>query len=238
MQARNYNPRASDLNPRWHVIDAEGKTLGRLSTEIAMKLMGKDKPTFVKHMNTGDYVVVVNAEKVRVTGKKLAQKMYYLHSGYHGGLREETLATVLANNPRRVIHDAVRGMLPKNTLAIHMLTRLKLVVGGSTQRYQSQISGSAKAVEKAAKQAAEAKVAEAAAATAVATTVAAPEPAKTATKSRGKAEEPAITLAKPRAAKAAEMKKTEHKPKAETKSAATEAKAEKPKAGRSKKKES
>ena len=154
---------------------------------------------------------------------------------------------MLAHNPRRVIHDAVRGMLPKNTLAIHMLTRLKLVVGGSTQRYQSQITGSAKAVEKAAKQAAEGALQQApstssgqgqgerAEAATAATAVVAAEPAKAAVKSRpstgsgragkgGRTEAPEIKLAKTRGAKAAEMKATERKPKAEHKAAATRSK--------------
>jgi ribosomal protein L13 len=210
--------------------------------------MGKDRPAFVRHMNSGEYVVVVNAEKVHVTGKKLVQKMYYLHSGYHGGLREETMETVLAHNPTRIIHDAVRGMLPKNTLAIHMLTRLKLVVGGSADRYKSQITGSAKAVEKAVKQAAEAKAAEAAAPKPAPAAVVA-EPAKAAAKAprpsagpgrakkAAEAAAPEIKLAKPRAAKAAEIKATEKKPKAEAKSAGADTKGDKPKAARAKKKE-
>lgn len=118
--------RASDLKPAWHVIDAEGKTLGRLSSEIAVILQGKHKPSYVPYLNTGDYVIVVNTAKIRVTGKKLDQKVYYHHSGYHGGLKEQTLSVLLSKAPSRAIKHSVKGMLPKNTLGRHMLSRLKL----------------------------------------------------------------------------------------------------------------
>ncbi len=126
-----FNPKAADLKPVWHVMDAEGKTLGRLASEIATLLQGKHKPTWVPHLNMGDYVVVVNAEKIRVTGKKLEQKVYYRHSGYHGGLKEQTLARLLQKTPTKAIQNAVKGMLPKNTLGRRMLGRLKLYTGGS-----------------------------------------------------------------------------------------------------------
>jgi large subunit ribosomal protein L13 len=127
----NHNrTRASDLNPVWHVKDAQGQTLGRLASEIAVLLQGKHRPIWVSHMNTGDYVVVINAEKVRTTGKKLQQKKYYRHSGYHGGLKERTLAQMLDKTPTRVIRQAVKGMLPKNTVGRRMLSRLKLYAGG------------------------------------------------------------------------------------------------------------
>jgi len=126
-----HRTRASDLSPVWHVIDAQGRTLGRLSTEIATLLQGKHKPTYVSYLNTGDFVVVVNAEKVRVTGKKLEQKVYYRHSGYHGGLKKQTLSELLAKTPTRVIKQAVKGMLPKNTVGRGMLSRLKLYAGES-----------------------------------------------------------------------------------------------------------
>lgn len=124
-----HQTRVGDLNPEWHVIDAEGKTLGRLSSEIAVLLQGKHKPEYVPYLNTGDFVVVVNAEKVRVTGKKLQQKMYYSHSGYPGGLRERTLEEVLDRTPTRVIEHAVKGMLPKNAMGRRMMSRLKLYAG-------------------------------------------------------------------------------------------------------------
>lgn len=127
----NHNrTRASDLNPVWHVKDAQGQTLGRLASEIAVLLQGKHRPIWVSHMNTGDYVVVINAEKVRTTGRKLQQKKYYRHSGYHGGLKERTLAQMLDKTPTRVIRQAVKGMLPKNTVGRRMLSRLKLYAGG------------------------------------------------------------------------------------------------------------
>ena len=125
-----HQTRAGDLKPEWHVLDADGKTLGRISSEIAVLLQGKHKPEYVPYLNTGDFVVVVNAEKVRVTGKKLQQKIYYRHSGYPGGLKERTLAEVLERTPTRVIEHAVKGMLPKNTIGRRMLSRLKLYAGG------------------------------------------------------------------------------------------------------------
>ena len=126
---KTHTTRAADLNPEWHVIDAKDKTLGRLSSEIATLLQGKHKPIYVPHLNTGDYVVVINAEKVRVTGRKLEQKMYYRHSGYHGGLKERTLSQVLEKSPTRVIQQSVKGMLPKSALGRRMLGRLKLYAG-------------------------------------------------------------------------------------------------------------
>ena len=128
---RPHRTRASDLEPEWHVLDAEGKTLGRLSTEVAVLLQGKHRPTYVPFLNTGDFVVVVNAEKIRVTGNKLAQKIYYRHSGYHGGLKEETLGDLLERAPTRALKRAVKGMLPKNTVGRRMLSRLKLYTGDS-----------------------------------------------------------------------------------------------------------
>ncbi len=127
------------MKPDWHVIDAEGRTLGRLCTEIAVLLQGKHKPIYVPYLNTGDFVIVVNAEKIHVTGNKLEQKVYYRHSGYHGGLKEETLAKVLAKTPTRVIKRAVKGMLPKNTLGRHMLSRLKVYAGGE-HPHQAQVN--------------------------------------------------------------------------------------------------
>jgi large subunit ribosomal protein L13 len=139
-----YRTRASDLQSTWHVIDAGGETLGRLSSGIAVLLMGKHKPIYVPHLNTGDYVVVINAEKVRVTGNKLKQKMYYRHSGYHGGLKEQTLETLLDKRPTRVIKHAVKGMLPKNSMGRRMLSRLKLYAGDS-HPHEAQVKGSPQA---------------------------------------------------------------------------------------------
>ena len=128
---RPHRVRASELQARWHVMDADGKTLGRFSSEIAVLLQGKHKPDYVPYLNSGDYVIVVNAEKVRVTGKKLEQKVYYRHSGYHGGLKARTLSEVLEKAPTNAIRQAVKGMLPKNTVGRRMLSRLKLYVGAS-----------------------------------------------------------------------------------------------------------
>lgn len=127
--SKPYETKASDLNPKWHVVDAEGQTLGRLATHIATILNGKHNPMYVPHLLTGDYVVVTNAEKIRVTGRKVQQKMYYRHSGYHGGLTERTLADMLEKHPDRVIRQAVKGMLPKNSLGRKMLKRMKVYVG-------------------------------------------------------------------------------------------------------------
>ena len=134
-------PNISELKPGWHVIDAEGKTLGRISSEIAILLQGKHKPGYVPYMNTGDYVVVVNAEKIHVTGKKIEQKKYYRHSGYHGGLTERTLQQMLDKHPDRVIKQAVKGMLPKNVPGRRMLGRLK-VYSGNEHPHQAQINSS------------------------------------------------------------------------------------------------
>ena len=141
-----YRTRASDLQSAWHVIDAAGETLGRLSSRIAVLLMGKHKPIYVPNLNTGDYVVVINAEKIHVTGNKLKQKMYYRHSGYHGGLKEQTLESLLSKTPTRAIRHAVKGMLPKNTIGRRMLSRLKLYAGG-THPHEAQVKGSPQAQE-------------------------------------------------------------------------------------------
>ena len=124
-----FETKSSDLNPKWHHFDAENQTLGRLSTMIAKILQGKHKPTYVPHLNTGDFVVVTNVEKIRATGQKLANKMYYQYSGYHGGLRTETLSDILEKNPEKVLRKSVKGMLPKNSLGRKMLSRLKLYAG-------------------------------------------------------------------------------------------------------------
>jgi len=113
----------------WYVVDADGQTLGRLATRIADALRGKRKPEYTPHVDTGDFVIVVNAEKIRVTGDKLHQKVYWRHSGYPGGIRSRTLEEMLARRPEEVIRKAVKGMLPRNRLARAQLTKLKVYAG-------------------------------------------------------------------------------------------------------------
>ena len=122
-------PGAAAIERKWFVVDAEGKTLGRLATEITRILRGKHKPIFTPYLDTGDYVIVVNAEKVKVTGKKLDQKIYYHHSGYVGGMKETTLKEMLAKKPERVMEHAVKGMLPKGPLGRQMYKKLFVYVG-------------------------------------------------------------------------------------------------------------
>ena len=124
-----YTAKPGEIQRDWYVVDAEGKTLGRLATEIADTLRGKGKPVYTPHVDTGDFVIVVNAEKIHVTGKKLDQKIYYHHSGYPGGLRERTLREQLDRRPEEVLRKAVRGMLPKNKLANAQITKLKIYAG-------------------------------------------------------------------------------------------------------------
>jgi large subunit ribosomal protein L13 len=126
---KTYTAKPREIEQAWRLVDADGQILGRLATEIADTLRGKTKPAYTPHVDTGDFVVVVNAEKVRVTGKKLDQKIYYRHSGYPGGLRERTLAEQLARRPEEVIRKAVKGMLPKNKLAAAQLRKLKVYAG-------------------------------------------------------------------------------------------------------------
>ena len=119
----------STVERKWYVVDAEGKTLGRLASEVANVLRGKNKPTYTPHIDTGDYVIVVNAEKIQVTGKKLDQKIYYRHSDYVGGMKETTLREMLNKKPERVIELAVKGMLPKGPLGRQMMTKLHVYAG-------------------------------------------------------------------------------------------------------------
>ena len=122
---------------KWYVVDAEGKTLGRMASEIAKVLRGKNKPIFTPHIDTGDYVIVVNADKVKVTGKKLDQKIYYHHSDYVGGMKETTLKEMLANKPERVVELAVKGMLPKGPLGRQMYKKL-FVYAGPEHKHEAQ----------------------------------------------------------------------------------------------------
>ncbi len=126
---KTYAVRASEIERRWWVVDARDQTLGRLATRIAVLLEGKHKPIYSPHLDTGDHVVVVNAEKVRVTGNKLRQKTYYRHSNYPGGLKAETLETVLGRKPELVIERAVKGMLPRNRIGRAMFRKLKVYRG-------------------------------------------------------------------------------------------------------------
>ena len=119
----------STVERKWYIVDAEGKTLGRLASEVANVLRGKNKPTYTPHIDTGDYVIVVNAEKIQVTGKKLDQKIYYHHSEYVGGMKEATLKEMMQKKPEFVITHAVKGMLPKGPLGRQMLKKLHVYAG-------------------------------------------------------------------------------------------------------------
>ena len=129
--------RAQDVQHRWYVVDADGKVLGRMASEIASVLRGKHKPTFTPHVDDGDFVVVVNAAKVTLTGRKLEQKVYYRHSGYPGGIKSITAGKLLERYPERVIESAVRGMLPKGPLGRRMARKLK-VYGGPEHPHAAQ----------------------------------------------------------------------------------------------------
>jgi large subunit ribosomal protein L13 len=126
---KTYVAKPTDRERNWLIVDAEGQTLGRLSTQIADTLRGKRKPTYTPHVDTGDFVIVVNAEKISVTGNKRAAKRYYRHSGYPGGLKSRTLAEMLDRRPEEVIRHAVKGMLPRNRLARKQITKLKIYAG-------------------------------------------------------------------------------------------------------------
>ena len=126
---KSYMARPLEVERKWYVVDAEGQTLGRLATEIATILRGKNKPQYTPHVDTGDFVVVVNAEKIAVTGKKLDDKIYYRHSGYPGGIKQRTLREQLDRRPTEVLRGAVKGMLPKNKLAARQLVKLKIYAG-------------------------------------------------------------------------------------------------------------
>jgi large subunit ribosomal protein L13 len=129
MNTKTWNAKPGEVQRRWYVVDAQGQTLGRLATRIADTLRGKGKPEYTPHVDTGDFVVVVNAEKIHVTGKKLDDKIYYRHSGYPGGLRERTLRQQLERRPTEVLRLAVKGMLPRNRLSRAQLTKLKIYAG-------------------------------------------------------------------------------------------------------------
>lgn len=126
---KTYQAKKGELDQRWYLVNAEGKVLGRLATELAKILRGKTKPTYTPHIDTGDFIVVVNAEKVALTGKKMKDKIYYRHTGYPGGIREISAEKLLAKKPTELIRKAVKGMIPKNSLGRQMLTKLKVYAG-------------------------------------------------------------------------------------------------------------
>jgi len=128
-QLKTYSTKTADIERQWHVIDASGKTLGKLATQVAGLLMGKHKPIFSPNLDTGDFVVVINADKVRVTGNKLKQKLYYRHSGYPGGLKSITFEKIMQTNPTQVIEHAVKGMLPHTRLGASMRKKLRVYAG-------------------------------------------------------------------------------------------------------------
>ena len=134
---KTYMANPDKIERKWYVVDAEGQTLGRMASEIAKVLRGKNKPEYTPHVDTGDYVVVVNAEKVKVSGKKLQQKIYYNHSDYVGGMKETTLAEMMAKKPEKVIELAVKGMLPKGPMGRDMIKKLH-VYAGPEHKQQAQ----------------------------------------------------------------------------------------------------
>lgn len=134
---KTYMASPSTIEREWYVVDAADQTLGRLAAQVASVLRGKNKPTYTPHIDTGDYVVIINAEKIKVTGKKLDQKIYYNHSGYVGGMKETTLREMLAKKPEEVVRKAIKGMLPKGPLGREMITKLH-VYAGPEHKQQAQ----------------------------------------------------------------------------------------------------
>jgi large subunit ribosomal protein L13 len=126
---KTYQAKREELSRQWYLMNAEGKVLGRLSTELAKILKGKNKPSYTPHVDTGDFVVVINAEKITLTGKKMKEKVYYHHTGYPGGIKETTAEKLLVKKPTEIIRMAVKGMLPKNSLGRQMLRKLKIYAG-------------------------------------------------------------------------------------------------------------
>jgi len=135
---KTFSAKPAEVKRDWYVVDAEGKTLGRLATEIAHRLRGKHKPEYTPHVDTGDYIVVINAEKVRVTGRKSTDKVYYHHTGYIGGIKSITFDKLLQKAPERIIEKAVKGMLPKNPLGRAMYRKLKVYAGSEHQHSAQQ----------------------------------------------------------------------------------------------------
>ncbi|OQY09839.1 MAG: 50S ribosomal protein L13 [Marinitoga sp. 4572_148] len=137
MTQKSYLAKNEEVERKWYVVDAAGMSLGRLAAQVAKVLQGKHKPTYTPHVDTGDYVIVINAEKIVLTGKKWTQKKYYRHSGYPGGIKEQTAKDILEKYPERLIEKAVKGMLPKTTLGRHMFKKLK-VYSGSNHPHEAQ----------------------------------------------------------------------------------------------------
>ena len=136
---KTYSTKASDIKRQWHVVDASGKVLGRLASETARLLMGKHKTIYVPHLDTGDYVIIINASQVRVTGRKAKQKVYYRHSGYPGGLKTTSYEKMMQTHPTRVLEHAIKGMLPHNRLGAAMFKKLK-VYAADSHPHQAQVS--------------------------------------------------------------------------------------------------
>ena len=145
---KTYSTKASDIKREWHVIDASDKVLGRFATQVASLLMGKHKPIYSPNLDTGDFVVVINATKVQVTGNKMKQKLYYRHSGYPGGLKSISLEKMMQTHPTRVIEHAVKGMLPHNRLGAKMFKKLKVYAGDTHPHPTPTKSGSTKLATK------------------------------------------------------------------------------------------
>lgn len=135
---KTYSQRKEDVERKWHLVDVEGKVLGRVATDIALKLQGKHKPTYTPHTDAGDYVVVTNAKKVAVTGKKVTDKIYYSHTGFPGGIKNRTFGEMLERNPEKIIEKAVFNMLPKNRLRSDRMARLKIYVDAN-HNHESQL---------------------------------------------------------------------------------------------------
>lgn len=136
---KTYSMKASEIDKVWHVLDADGQTLGRLATKVAELLQGKHKPTYTRHLDMGDFVIVVNASRIKVTGNKLDGKIYYRHTGYVGGIKETPLREMLERHPDRVVEKAVKGMLPRNTLSGSILRHLK-VYAGPDHPHEAQVN--------------------------------------------------------------------------------------------------
>lgn len=126
---RTFSPTPADIDPKWHIIDADGMVLGRMATQAAHLLRGKHKPTFAPHMDMGDFVVIINASGIRLTGNKGRDKWKWTHSGYPGGIKGQPIGEILASNPQRLVENAVKGMLPKNTIGRKQLRKLKVYAG-------------------------------------------------------------------------------------------------------------
>jgi large subunit ribosomal protein L13 len=218
---KQYNPKASEIVNDWKVVDADGQVLGRLASQVAMYLMGKHKPTYVPYMLTGDFVVVINASKIKVTGLKAEQKIYKRYSQYPGTLKEIPYARMKERHPTRIIELAVKGMLPKNKLGRQMMTRLK-IYAGEEHPHSAQILGSDRREEREAATEAKAEAAAKAASKPAAKKAAAPKAEAAATKKapakKTAAKKPTVT--KPAAKKPAAKKATAAKKPAATKPAA------------------